>query len=40
MEWIEAAGRIIDRIGTPEFPRALADGLHEIADYDFTVIFG
>lgn len=40
MEWLEAAGRIIDRIGTPEFPRALADGLHDIADYDFTVIFG
>jgi len=40
MDWIEAAGRIVDRIGTPEFPRALARGLREIADYDFTVIFG
>ena len=40
MEWFESAGRIVDRIGTPDFPRALADGLHEIADYDFTVIFG
>lgn len=40
MDWLESAGRIVDRIGTPEFPRTLATGLREIAEYDFTVIFG
>lgn len=40
MDWLEPAGRIVDRIGTPEFPRALADGLRAIAEYDFTVVFG
>lgn len=40
MDWAEAAGRIIDRIGMPDFPGALAAGLRAIADYDFTVIFG
>lgn len=40
MDWFEDAGRIVDRIGTPEFPRALAQGLRKVADYDFTVIFG
>lgn len=40
MDWLEPAGRIVDRIGTPEFPVALASGLRAIADYDFTVIFG
>ena len=40
MDWIEPAGRIVDRIGTPDFPRALAEGLQGIAPYEFTVIFG
>ncbi len=40
MEWLTAAGRIVDSIGTREFPRRLADGLHEVVPYDFTVVFG
>jgi len=40
MEWMEAAGAVVETIATPEFPRALARGLREIAPYDFTVIFG
>ncbi|MEM8812374.1 MAG: helix-turn-helix transcriptional regulator, partial [Pseudomonadota bacterium] len=40
MEWLDQAGRIVDTIGAAEFPRMLARGLREIADYDFTVIFG
>jgi len=40
MEWIESAGKIVDGIGTPEFPEALAKALRRIAANDFTVIFG
>jgi DNA-binding CsgD family transcriptional regulator len=40
MTWFEAAGRIVDEIGTPGFPVAVARGLREIAPYDFTVVFG
>jgi DNA-binding CsgD family transcriptional regulator len=40
MEWLQSAGRIVEGIGTPEFPRRLAEGLREIAPYDYTVIFG
>jgi DNA-binding CsgD family transcriptional regulator len=40
MKWLESAGRIIDSIGTREFPRDLAQGLRAIVPYDFTVIFG
>lgn len=40
MEWIESFGRMVDGIGTPEFPEQLARALRRIAPYDFTVIFG
>lgn len=40
MDWIEAAGRLVDSIGTREFPRELARALREVVPYDFTVIFG
>lgn len=40
MDWMKAAGRMVETIGTPAFPRALADGLRAIAPYDFTVVFG
>lgn len=40
MEWLQTAGRIVDRIGTREFPKALSEGLQQIAPYDFTVVFG
>lgn len=40
MAWFEAAGRIVDEIGAPGFPGAVADGLRAIAPYDFTVVFG
>lgn len=31
---------MIDSIGTPEFPQALARALREVTPYDYTVIFG
>jgi DNA-binding CsgD family transcriptional regulator len=40
MAWYEAAGRLIEAIGTPRFAAALAEGLREVAPYEFTVIFG
>jgi DNA-binding CsgD family transcriptional regulator len=40
MTWFEAAGRIVNEIGGPGFPAAVARGLREIAPYDFTVVFG
>jgi DNA-binding CsgD family transcriptional regulator len=40
MAWYEAAGRLIEAIGSPHLPKALADGLREIVPYEFTVIFG
>ena len=40
MEWMAAAGRIVEAVGTRDFPCALARGLREIAHYDYTVIFG
>lgn len=40
MEWMDAAGRIVEGIGTPKFPRFLAQGLREVAPCDYTVIFG
>lgn len=40
MEWMEAAGRIVESIGTPQFPTVLAQGLRLVTPYDFTVIFG
>lgn len=40
MDWMEAAGRLVEDIGTPGFPKTLAAGLREIAPYDYTVIFG
>jgi len=40
MAWYGAGGRIIEAIGTGRFPETLAEGLREIATYDFTVIFG
>lgn len=40
MSWYESAGAIVEAIGTPAFPQALARGLREIAPYDFTVVFG
>lgn len=40
MDWMESAGRIVDSIGTHDFPRSLAQGLRTVAPYDFTVIFG
>lgn len=40
MDWMEAAGQIVDAIGTSRFGPALASGLRQIAPYDFTVIFG
>jgi DNA-binding CsgD family transcriptional regulator len=36
----ERIGRLIAAIGSPDFPRYLADFLRTIAPYDFTVIFG
>jgi DNA-binding CsgD family transcriptional regulator len=40
MAWYGAAGRLIETMGSPFFPATLADGLREIAPYEFTVIFG
>ena len=40
MEWMEAVGRIVESIGTQQFPRVLAEGLREVTPYDYTVIFG
>ncbi|MEM1429875.1 MAG: helix-turn-helix transcriptional regulator [Pseudomonadota bacterium] len=40
MEWIDTAAHLVDRIGTAEFPAALAGGLRQIAPYEYTVIFG
>lgn len=40
MDWFDAAGKIVNAIATPKFPKVLAQGLREIAPYDFTVIFG
>ena len=40
MEWLESAGRIVDGIGTREFPEVLAQGLRAAVTCDFTVIFG
>lgn len=40
MAWYGAAGRLVEAIGSPRFPAALAAGLREIAPYEFTVIFG
>jgi DNA-binding CsgD family transcriptional regulator len=40
MEWMQAAGWIVESIGTPRFAKTLADGLRMIAPYDYTVIFG
>lgn len=40
MDWLESAGRIIDRIGAPEFAGELARGLRRVVSYDYTVIFG
>ncbi|WP_348540359.1 helix-turn-helix transcriptional regulator [Ruegeria sp. HKCCSA071] len=39
-DWMEEAGRVVEKIGTPEFPCALADGLRQVAPFDFTVVFG
>lgn len=40
MPWMDAAGRMIETIGTPAFAAALAAGLRAISAYDYTVIFG
>lgn len=40
MDWMEPAGRLVEDIGRPGFPKTLAAGLREIASYDYTVIFG
>ena len=40
MAWYEAAGRLVGAIGSQRFAAILADGLREIAPYEFTVIFG
>ncbi|GGB63390.1 helix-turn-helix transcriptional regulator [Roseibium aquae] len=40
MDWMDPAGRIVENIGTPGFGDALAQGLREVAPYDFAVIFG
>lgn len=39
-DWMIAAGRIVDAIGTADFGPALAAGLRQIAPYEFTVVFG
>lgn len=39
-EWIAAAGRLIDRIETPEFGASLAAALRIVAPFDFAVMFG
>lgn len=40
MDWHQAAGRLIEAIGNPDFPAILAASLREIAPFDFIVIFG
>jgi len=40
VDWLEAAGRVVDAIGTPRFPATLSNALREVAPYDFTVVFG
>jgi len=40
MDWMEPAGRIVEDIGTPDFPATLAAALREITPCDYTVIFG
>lgn len=40
MDWMKAAGDVVESIGTPQFAAVLARGLRQIAPYDFTVVFG
>ncbi len=40
MEWMEAATRIVESMGTSQFPRVLAEDLRAVTPYDCTVIFG
>jgi DNA-binding CsgD family transcriptional regulator len=40
LDWCASAGRIVDLIGTDGFPAALADAVRQLADFEFTVMFG
>jgi len=40
MDWMEQAGRLVEDIGTPGFPKTLASGLRDLAPCDYMVIFG
>ena len=40
LDWCASAGRIIDSIGTKEFPKSLAAGLRDLLHFEFIVMFG
>ena len=37
--WIGQSARVVDALGTPDFPRALTRALHTVVPYEFTVMF-
>ena len=39
-DWCEEAGQIVEAIGTALFPKALSQGLRQLVQFDYTVIFG
>jgi DNA-binding CsgD family transcriptional regulator len=38
--WAQPAGDVVAALETPDLPKALADLLRQVADYDHTVMFG
>jgi DNA-binding CsgD family transcriptional regulator len=39
-DWNKEAGRIVEAIGTTQFPEMLSQGLRQIVEFDYTVMFG
>ncbi len=39
-DWNKEAGRIVETIGTAQFPATLSQGLRQIVEFDYTVMFG
>ncbi|MEO1469547.1 MAG: LuxR C-terminal-related transcriptional regulator [Pseudomonadota bacterium] len=39
-DWIPAAARMVEVLGTPAFPATLAAALRQIAPFEFIVVFG
>jgi DNA-binding CsgD family transcriptional regulator len=40
LDWCASIGRMVDLIGTDEYPSALAGALRELMDFEFIVMFG